>query len=118
VRPELSVSRYGYVMQCARCEAEIDDDRRWCPPCEVEYDAWSRRHATDIMWSALGGTVVVLAAGMLVPALGVSWLFALSGVFLGFGTIVGSYRLNRRRRRAQFLRGGSVPRAYLPDAGR
>jgi len=101
-------------MKCARCEAEVADVRRWCLQCERDYDLWSRRHAADIVYSALGGMVVVLAAGMLVPALGVSWLFALSGVFAGFGTIIGIHRFNRQRRRKQFLRGAAVPRAYLP----
>lgn len=102
-------------MQCARCHAEIDDPRRWCAICERDYDIWSRRHAGDIVWSALGGMVVMLTAGMLVPALGAPWLFALSGVFAGFGTILGIHRFNRQRRRRQFLGGAAVPRAYLPD---
>jgi hypothetical protein len=101
-------------VNCARCQAEITDDRRWCPACESDYDQWSRRHAADIVWSALGGMLCVLTAGMLVPALGAPWLFALSGVFAGFGTIIGIHRWNRRRRRAQFLKGAALARAYLP----
>jgi hypothetical protein len=106
-------------MQCARCrETEVDDHAsgRWCGTCERDYDSWSRQHASDIVWSALGGMVVVLTAGMLVPALGVSWLFALSGVFAGFGTILGIHRFNRNRRRRQFLAGAAMPRAYLPES--
>jgi hypothetical protein len=102
-------------MECRRCQAEIVDDRAWCAACELAYDGWSRRHAADIVWCALSGTVIVLTAGMLVPALGASWLFALTGVFAGFGTMVGLFRWNRRRRRTQFLRGAAVPRAYLPE---
>ncbi len=103
-------------MTCPRCNGEIEDEREWCASCELEYDAWSRRYAADIVWCSLGGTGVVLTVGLLVPALGVSWLFALSGVFLGFGTLLGTYRLNRRRRRGQFLRGAAIPRAYLPES--
>jgi hypothetical protein len=103
-------------MQCARCQAEITDARRWCLQCERDYDTWSRRYAGDIVYSALGGMLVVLTAGILVPALGVSSLFALSGVFAGFGTIIGIHRLYRKRRRKQFLLGAAVPRAYLPES--
>jgi hypothetical protein len=102
-------------MPCRRCQAEVVERTGWCLECELAYDGWSRRHAGDIVWCALSGTVVVLTAGMLVPALGVSWLFALTGVFAGFGTMVGLFRWNRRRRRGQFLRGAAVPRAYLPE---
>jgi hypothetical protein len=101
-------------MQCARCQQPCDDERRWCAECERDYDIWSRRHAADIVWQALGGMVVVMSLGVLLPALGVPMLIALSGVFAGFGTIVGLNRLNRRRRRGQFLRGAAMPRAYLP----
>ncbi len=76
---------------------------------------WQRRHAGDMVWSALGGMAVMLCAGVLIPALGVSWLFALSGVFAGFGALIGIARYNKRRRRGQFLRGAAVPRAYLPE---
>jgi hypothetical protein len=88
--------------------------RRWCAACERAYDAWSRRHASDIVWEALAGTVVVVFAGMGLPLLGVPWLVAASGVFAGFGALVGLHRLNRRRRRRQYLQVGEVPRAYLP----
>ena len=103
-------------MACARCgNLELETGRRWCAACERGYDAWSRRHASDIAWAALSGTVVVAFAGMVLPLLGVSWLAAVAGVFGGFGAFVGLYRLNARRRRRQYLRSGGVPRAYLPD---
>lgn len=102
-------------MECPRCQVEIADDRKWCVACEQAYDQWSRRYAGDIVWSALAGMVVVLTAGMLLPALGVPWLISLSGVFAGFGTLYGVFRWNRKRRRAQFLGGAAMPRAYLPE---
>lgn len=102
-------------MQCARCQAEITDDKKWCVECEQAYDLWSRRYAGDIVWSALAGMVVLLTGGMLLPALGVPWLVALSGVFAGFGTLYGLFRWNRKRRRGQFLSGAAMPRAYLPE---
>lgn len=108
-------------MECARCQVETDDARRqvrptWCVICERDYDTWSRRHATDIIWQALGGMVVLITAGVLLPLLGAPSLIALSGIFAGFGTIVGLNRWNRKRRRGQFLRGAAMPRAYLPGA--
>lgn len=116
-------------MACARCgnpdETEpsapevpllsLARGRTWCPTCERAYDAWSRRHASDIVWEALAGTVIVLFAGMGLPLLGVSWLVAATGVFAGFGTMIGLHRVNARRRRRQYLR-GEVPRAYLPGS--
>ena len=102
-------------MSCARCQTEIPDDRKWCAQCETDYDIWSRRHASDIVWSLLAGTLVVVTAGMVMPLLGVPWIFATTGVFAGFGTLLGLHRWNRRRRRQQFLAGAAMPRAYLPD---
>lgn len=105
-------------MQCPRCEAEVFDTPKagaWCPECERDYDTWSRRHAADIVWQCLGGMVVVMTVGVILPALGAPWLLALSGVFAGFGTIVGLNRWNRRRRRGQFLAGAAMPRAYLTE---
>jgi Flp pilus assembly protein TadB len=96
-------------MTCARCQAEVGDDRRWCATCELDYDAWSRRYATDIVYSALGGMVVVI----IVPLLGVPWVWATTAILGGSATILGSYRWNRQRRRRQFLAGAAVPRAYL-----
>jgi hypothetical protein len=102
-------------MACPRCGAPAPDTgRRWCAACELAYDAWSRRYASDVVWEALAGTVVVAFAGMGLPLLGVSWLAAASGVFAGFGAFIGLHRLNTRRRRRQYLRGGEMPRAYLP----
>ena len=116
-------------MPCERCgDPEAEPERgpdgpfgavagspRWCPACERAYDAWSRRYASDIVWEALAGTVVVVFAGMGLPLLGVPWLAAASGVFAGFGALVGLHRLNRRRRRRQYLQTVAMPRAYLPD---
>ena len=101
-------------MPCARCQAELPDPRTWCAECERAYDAWSRRHASDIIWSVLGGMVVVLALAIGVPLLGVPWVWATTGIVAGSATIVSIQRWNLRRRRAQFLRGGEMPRAYLP----
>jgi hypothetical protein len=89
--------------------------RRWCDACERDYDAWSRRHAADVVWEALAGMVIVVFAGMGLPLLGVSWVLAATGIFAGFGTIIGVHRLNARRRRRQYLRGGDMPRAYLTE---
>jgi hypothetical protein len=103
-------------MACARCaHPETEPNRGWCAPCERAYDAWSRRYASDVVWEVLSGTVIVAFAGMGLPLLGVSWLVAATGVFGAFGTFLGLHRLNARRRRRQYLRGGEVPRAYLPD---
>jgi len=103
-------------MACARCaHPEPESGRRWCAACERAYDGWSRRHASDIVWELLSGTVVVTAIGMGLPLLGVTSLAAVTGVFAGFGTFLGLRRLNRGRRRRQYLRAGGMPRAYLPD---
>jgi hypothetical protein len=103
-------------MACARCgNPDFDDEHRWCAACEGAYDTWSRRYAADVVWAVLSGTVIVTFAGMGLPLLGVSWLAAVSGVFAGFGAFIGLHRLSVRRRRRQFLQGGSMPRAYLPD---
>jgi hypothetical protein len=119
------------AMACARCGdpdfelegsapeggplAVLTGGRRWCPACERAYDTWSRRHAGDIVWEVLSGTVIVAFVGMGLPLLGVSWLVAATGIFAGFGAFIGLHRLNVRRRRRQYLQGGEVPRAYLPD---
>jgi hypothetical protein len=102
-------------MACARCgNPDPATGPRWCAVCERGYDAWSRRHAGDVVWAVLAGMVIVVSIGMGLPLLGVSWLAAAGGVFAGFGAFVGLHRLNGRRRRRQYLRGGEVPRAYLP----
>ena len=104
-------------MACARC-GDPDPDAappRWCKACELAYDGWSRRYAADIVWSTLPAMAIVAFAGMGLPLLGASWLLAATGVFAGFGTLVGLHRLHRRRRRRQFLEIGEVPRAYLPS---
>jgi hypothetical protein len=103
-------------MACPRCgDPDHDPLRRlWCVDCELSYDVWSRRHASDIAWEALAGMVVVASVGVGLPLLGVSWVAAVMGIFAGFGTILGLHRLNGRRRRRQYLRSGDMPRAYLP----
>lgn len=99
---------------CARCRGESEDSAaKWCKECEKLYDGWSRRHAGDIVWQVLIGTVIVSAVGLGLPLLGVGQLVAAVGAFAGFGTIAGLSRLTRRRRRQQFLQ-APLPRAYLP----
>jgi hypothetical protein len=102
-------------MSCVRCGAEVEvAPRKWCKDCEGNYDQWVRRHAADIVWQALAGTVVVSALGLGLPVLGVGSLVAAVGAFAGFGTIFGLSRLTRRHRRRQFLE-APLPRAYLPQ---
>jgi hypothetical protein len=103
------------LSMCPRCGKDVATKKRraWCPDCERAYDGWVRQHATDIMWVVLGGGIV-LGAAALMPVMGFSPIFALCGGFLGWGTILTASRLNARRRRQQFLRGGDLPRAYLP----
>jgi hypothetical protein len=99
---------------CARCAAATDAPAsKWCKDCELLFDGWVRRHATDIVWQALVGTVIVSAVGVGLPLLGVGSLVAAAGAFAGFGTLFGLARLTRRRRRRQFLQ-APLPRAYLP----
>ncbi len=103
-------------MVCPRCAAELAEPptrSRWCAECELAYDTWSRRHATDIVWAALPGMVVLLVVAVGLPILGVGSLIAAAGVFAGFGTFIGLYRFRQKRRRSQFLQSGAVPRAYL-----
>jgi hypothetical protein len=102
-------------MGCVRCKDDVAlDTHGFCPACAREYDGWIRQYASDIVPPAIGAMVIVLGVGMLIPLLGVSSLVALAGVFAGFGTLVGTFRLNRRRRRRQFLSDSALPRAYLP----
>jgi hypothetical protein len=102
-------------MACPRCGRARDSTRIWCVECERAYDAWSRRHATDIVWASLSGMVVVLGVAIGMPLLGAPWLAAIAGVFAGFGTLVGVYRWKGQRRRQQFLLGAGIPRAYLTE---
>ncbi len=102
-------------MACARCKQDAAlDKHELCPDCAREYDGWIRQYASDIVPPAIIAMVVVLGVGMVVPFLGVSSLVALAGVFAGFGSMVGLFQLNRRRRRRQFLSTSALPRAYLP----
>lgn len=103
-------------MACPRCDTETVDDK-WCAACEASYDTWSRQHASDIIWPLMAGMVVVVSTAIGLPLLGFDWIIAATGVFTGFGTLYGLHRLNRRRRRGQFLRGAAMPRAYLPPSG-
>ncbi len=102
-------------MSCARCKADSELDRHgMCAACAREYDGWIRQYASDIVPPAIAAMVIVLGVGVLVPVLGVTPLVALGGVFAGFGTLVGVFRLGRRKRRQQFLGTSALPRAYLP----
>lgn len=104
------------MSSCTRCSDESgcpDSAAPWCKACELLYDQWSRRHASDIVWQALTGTVIVSAVGIGLPLLGIGKLIAAVGAFAGFGTVFGLSRLTRRRRRRQFLQ-APLPRAYLP----
>ena len=102
-------------MTCARCAKEAAVGATgWCTDCEQEFDAWSRRYASDILWGVLAAGVLVMFAGVALPLLGAPWLISVTGVFAGFGTIYGLHRWNRNRRRRQFLAGAAMPRAYLP----
>jgi hypothetical protein len=104
-------------MACARCAADVEtaSPRQWCPACEAAYDTWIRRHASDIIAPVVAAMVVIAGLGLGLPLLGADWVAAASAVFAGFGTLVGLFRLSRRRRRRQFLL-ASLPRAYLPHA--
>jgi hypothetical protein len=98
---------------CSRCRGELDTDRAWCSSCESGYDQWVRQHASDIIAPTLLATLIVAGFGMGLPLLGVGWLVAAAGVFVGFGALYGTFRLLRRHRRRQFLE-TPLPRAYLP----
>ncbi len=102
-------------MGCVRCKEDVALDKHgFCSTCATEYDGWIRQYASDIVPPAIAAMIIVLGVGVLIPFLGASSLVALGGVFAGFGTMVGSFRLNRRRRRRQFLSTSALPRAYLP----
>lgn len=100
-------------MSCRRCGASaVPTGRRWCTTCETAYDTWSRTYASDMIAAVLGGMVVVIACGMGLPLLGLDWIIAATGAFAGFATIGGLARVNRWRRRRQFVL-QSIPRASL-----
>jgi hypothetical protein len=102
-------------MPCKRCQADEPLSKHgWCGACEKAYDTWVRRHAADIVWSVMGGGVVLGAVGIGLPLLGLSSVVAFAAAFTGFATIFGLQQLMGRRRRRQFLAGGAMPRAYLP----
>jgi predicted nucleic acid-binding Zn ribbon protein len=102
-------------MECPRCGAAVDKRGKWCRECEAAFDKWVRQHATDIVWATLAGGIVLGSVGMILPLLGADWILAAGAAFAGWGTIVGLYRWNSKRRRRQFLAGGDLPRAYLPE---
>jgi len=103
-------------MPCARCNADVEvaSPRKWCPACETAYDTWVRRHASDIIAPMIAAMVVIAGVGLGLPLLGADSVAGAGAVFAGFGTLVGLFRLTRRRRRRQF-RLASLPRAYLPS---
>jgi hypothetical protein len=102
-------------MACARCDKDVPTRRgKWCETCELDYDTWIRRYASDIVYVVLGGGFVLGAAGMALPLLGAGVLAAAGGALAGWTTILVSAKLNARRRRRQFLAGEALPRAYLP----
>ena len=76
-------------MPCTRCQADRPLNKAgWCADCEQAYDTWVRRHATDIIWSVMGGGVVLGAVGIGLPALGLSSVVAFAAAFVGLGTTV------------------------------
>lgn len=102
-------------MSCTRCNADgASGPRGWCRDCELQYDTWIRRHASDIVWPLLAGTVMLCGFALGLPLLGAGYIVATTGVFAGLGTLFGLHRLNARRRRKQFQL-ASLPRAYLPS---
>lgn len=86
----------------------------WCRDCELQYDAWIRGYAGDIVVPVLAGTGILTTLVILLPALGLGPLIATVGVLAGFGTLGGMFQLRRKQRRRQFLT-ASLPRAYLPS---
>jgi hypothetical protein len=102
-------------MPCARCQADGPVNKAgWCGDCERAYDTWVRRHATDIIWSVMGGGVLLGVIGVGLPLLGISSAVAFMAAFFGLGGTLLLQRAAGRRRRRQFLAGGAMPRAYLP----
>ena len=102
-------------MACARCRGDGPTGREgWCAECESAYENWLRPYATDIIVPVLTGMVVITTIALVLPFLGAGSLIAYGGVFAGFATLFGMFRLRRRKRRQQFLT-TSLPRAYLPS---
>src|SRR5262249_29527022 len=108
-RPRLPVrglpQAVGLHMACARCAADVEtaSPRTGGGGGEAAYDPWIRRHASDIIAPVVAGMVVIAGLGLGLPLLGADWVAAASAVFAGFGTLIGLFRLSRRRRRRQFL---------------
>lgn len=102
-------------MPCERCSAEAPVNKQgWCAECELAYDGWVRRYASDIIAPLMVGMTIVTTVALILPLLGAGSLIATLGVLSGFATFYGLYRYNQRRRRQQFLT-DSLPRAYLPS---
>jgi hypothetical protein len=101
-------------MPCARCGSDSVTKTKFCAECETSYDAWSRQHASDIVWQVFSGGIMVTAIGMLIPLLGAPYVVSAFGILVGFGTFLGVRNASEKRRRQQFLARGDVPRAYLP----
>ena len=99
-------------MTCERCGAAEVTATGWCAACEEQHDAWSQRHAADIIWQAFTGAIVAMIVGLGAPLLGLSPIIGIFGVLAGVGTFLGVRRLTTRRRRRAFAT-GNLPRAYL-----
>lgn len=102
-------------MSCPRCKADAPLGRTgWCAECERQYDTWIRGHAGDIVLPVLAGMAILTTVAMLLPYLGLGPLISSVGVIAGWGTLAGTFKMRRKRRRQQFLT-ASLPRAYLPS---
>lgn len=102
-------------MACPHCA--VEDNllaSGWCRNCEREFGIWGRKYAGDIVSTVLVGMGIVLVGGMVLPLLGLSWLFSATSIFVSFGAMLGLYQFHDRRRRRQFL-DARLPRAYLPS---
>ncbi len=101
-------------MECPRCAATVETPgpTGWCRDCELQYDTWSRQHATDILWQTGLGAFVAMLIGLGLPLLGVDMVVATAGVLVGFSTFLGLRSWGKKMRRRQFLT-SALPRAYL-----
>ena len=106
-------------MSCVRCQADEPLSKAgWCSACEKAYDTWVRQHATDIIWSVLGGGIVLGAVGIGLPLLGLSSIVAFAAAFTGFATISGCNGSRRAGGASSSSAVRAMPRAYLPSPQR